>query len=66
MSIATEPTNNACSVKEPRDPTSFSFRIDFSMTPHGYKHPAKIFLFCDKHTNYKARLSNGTVTDSTC
>lgn len=25
-----------------------------------------LFLFCDKHTNYKARLYNGTVTDSTC
>lgn len=50
MSIATEQTNEACSGKQLRDLSSFSFRIDLSITPHGYKQTLKIFLFCNKHT----------------
>lgn len=41
MSIATEQTNEACSGKELRDPSSFSFRINLSITAHDYKRPLK-------------------------
>lgn len=58
-----EQTNEARSGKDLRNPSSF--RVKF-VTLHGYKQPLKkIFLFCDKRTNYKARLYNGTLIDST-
>lgn len=38
-----EQTNEACPGKELRYPSSFSFRRNLSVIPHGYEQPLKIY-----------------------